>query len=133
MRLLDDPEFRKRYVPGLVGILLGITFSVAVLSMTWFSPWEIFGIASVSITIALGAVWYWGLRYQRQGWPRMGPPASHAQRGGEIVCGVANVVCFLLAAYLIGVGKVRVALGLLTVGSIAGIALLILLKRRHKT
>lgn len=133
MGLLDDPQFRKRSVPVLVGILLGITFSVAVLSMTGFSSWAIFWIASLAVIITLGAVWYWGLWYQRQGWPKMGPPVSHAQRGGEIVCGVANVVCVLLAIYLAGVGRVAVALGLLTVGSVSGITLLILLKRRHRS
>jgi len=133
MGLLNDAEFRKRSVPGLVGILLGITFSVAVLSMTGFSSWAIFWIASLAVIMTLGAVWYWGLWYQRHGWPKIGPPGSHAQRGGEIVCGVANVVCVLLAIYLAGVGRVAVALGLLTVGSILGITLLILLKRRHRS
>lgn len=131
MRLLNDAEFRKRCIPGLVGILLGITFSVAVLSMTWFSSWEIFWIVSVSVTVALGAVWYWGLWYQRHGWPQIGPPASHARRCGEIVSGVANAVCVLSAIYLIGVGRVTTALGFLTVGAILGIILLILLKKRH--
>ena len=130
---LNDAEFRKRSVPVLVGILLGIIFSVAVLSMIGFSSWAIFWIASLAVITTLGAVWYWGLWYQRHGWPKMGPPASQAYRGGEIVCGAANVVCLLLAIYLVGVGRVAVALGLITVGSISGIALLILLKRRHRS
>ncbi|HSB70188.1 MAG TPA: hypothetical protein VLH58_14200 [Candidatus Methylomirabilis sp.] len=133
MRLLNDPEFRKRSVPGLVGILLGIISVTAVFSMTGFSSWEIFLIVSLAVIMALGAVWYWGLRYQRQGWPKMGAPASPAERGGEIVCGVANVVCVLLAIFLIGVGRVAAALGLITVGTVSGIALLILLKRRHRS
>ena len=133
MRPLNDPEFRKRYVPGLVGILLGIPFSVAVLSMIGFSSWEIFWIASLGVIIALAAVWGWGLWYQRHGWPQMGPPASHTHRGGEIVCGVGNMACLFLAIYLIRVGRVAVALGLLTISSILGINLLILLKRRHRS
>jgi hypothetical protein len=131
MRPLNEVGFRKRCVPGLVGIFLGITFSTAVLFMIGFSSRAIFWIASISVTIALGAVWHWGSWYQRHGWPKLGPPASHAQRGAEIVCGVANVVCVLLVIYLIGVGRVAVAIGLITVGFVSGIALLILLKCRH--
>ncbi len=131
MGLLNDPQFRKRSVPGLVGILLGVTFIVAVLFIAGFPPSGVFWIVSLSIIIALGAVWYWGLWYQRHGWPQLGPPVSQIQRGGEIVCGVGNVACVFLAIYLIGAGRMAVALGLLTVGSILGISLLILLKRRQ--